>query len=191
MNSECCGMKCPQTPPVENTAVYDRFFFISSKPQRKMTGTWATARWTPAPRRGRTSTTSSTCPCGAWPRRRWRSCSNRGTRRSLLFLWLPFFNVFFYCRSFLLFHSSYCGPKNMNKTHSWFCLLEDAFWLTKPIHANVQVAELNDLQKKSPDELWKEDLAVFIEELDVSLQKQRRCFFKPCNRIWTYYTIWR
>uniref|UniRef100_A0AAX7SEV5 DNA topoisomerase 2 n=1 Tax=Astatotilapia calliptera TaxID=8154 RepID=A0AAX7SEV5_ASTCA len=28
--------------------------------------------------------------------------------------------------------------------------------------------ELNDLQKKSPEDLWKEDLTVFIEELDVS-----------------------
>lgn len=111
MNLECCGMKCPQTPPVENTAVYDRFFFNSSKPQRKMMATWATARWTPAPRRGRTSTTSSTCPCGAWPRRRWRSCSNRGTRRSLLFLSLPFFNVFFYCRSFLFISLFLLWPK--------------------------------------------------------------------------------
>lgn len=32
----------------------------------------------------------------------------------------------------------------------------------------VQRAELNDLQRKSPEDLWKEDLAVFIEELDVS-----------------------
>lgn len=32
----------------------------------------------------------------------------------------------------------------------------------------VQVAELNDLQRKAPEDLWKEDLAVFIEELDVS-----------------------
>ncbi len=34
--------------------------------------------------------------------------------------------------------------------------------------ADVQRAELNDLQRKYPDDLWKEDLAVFIEELDVS-----------------------
>lgn len=33
----------------------------------------------------------------------------------------------------------------------------------------VQRGELNDLQKKSPEDLWKEDLTVFIEELDVSL----------------------
>lgn len=32
----------------------------------------------------------------------------------------------------------------------------------------VQRAELNDLQRKFPEDLWKEDLAVFIEELDVS-----------------------
>lgn len=32
----------------------------------------------------------------------------------------------------------------------------------------VQRGELNDLQKKSPEDLWKEDLAVFINELDVS-----------------------
>lgn len=34
--------------------------------------------------------------------------------------------------------------------------------------ANVQRGELNDLQRKTPEDLWKEDLAVFIEELDVS-----------------------
>ncbi|KAL6100088.1 top2b [Pungitius sinensis] len=34
-------------------------------------------------------------------------------------------------------------------------------------------AELNDLQKKQPEDLWKEDLAVFIEELDkVELQER-------------------
>lgn len=32
----------------------------------------------------------------------------------------------------------------------------------------VQRGELADLQKKSSEDLWKEDLAVFIEELDVS-----------------------
>lgn len=32
----------------------------------------------------------------------------------------------------------------------------------------MQRCELNDLQRKSPEDLWKEDLAVFIEELDVS-----------------------
>jgi len=32
----------------------------------------------------------------------------------------------------------------------------------------VQRSELNGLQKKSSDDLWKEDLAVFIDELDVS-----------------------
>lgn len=32
----------------------------------------------------------------------------------------------------------------------------------------VQRGELADLQKKSPEDLWKEDLAIFIEELDVS-----------------------
>lgn len=37
------------------------------------------------------------------------------------------------------------------------------------MYANVQREELNDLQKKSSEDLWKEDLAVFIEELDVSL----------------------
>lgn len=31
-----------------------------------------------------------------------------------------------------------------------------------------QKGELNELQRKSPEDLWKEDLAVFIEELDVS-----------------------
>lgn len=34
--------------------------------------------------------------------------------------------------------------------------------------SGVQRGELNDLQKKYPEDLWKEDLAVFIEELDVS-----------------------
>lgn len=35
--------------------------------------------------------------------------------------------------------------------------------------AAVQRGELNDLQRKSPEDLWKEDLAIFIEELDVCL----------------------
>ncbi|XP_068560677.1 DNA topoisomerase 2-beta isoform X1 [Cebidichthys violaceus] len=34
-------------------------------------------------------------------------------------------------------------------------------------------AELNDLQKKLPEDLWKEDLAVFIEELDKVEQQER------------------
>ncbi|KAK5855488.1 hypothetical protein PBY51_005586 [Eleginops maclovinus] len=34
-------------------------------------------------------------------------------------------------------------------------------------------SELNDLDKKSPDDLWKEDLAVFIEELDKVEQQER------------------
>ena len=33
----------------------------------------------------------------------------------------------------------------------------------------AQTAELSDLERKSSEDLWKEDLAVFIEELDVSL----------------------
>lgn len=32
----------------------------------------------------------------------------------------------------------------------------------------IQRGELNDLQRKHPEDLWKEDLSVFIEELDVS-----------------------
>lgn len=36
------------------------------------------------------------------------------------------------------------------------------------MYADVQRGELNDLQKKHPEDLWREDLAVFIEELDVS-----------------------
>lgn len=40
--------------------------------------------------------------------------------------------------------------------------------LTKWTCADVQRGELNDLQRKSSEDLWKEDLAVFIEELDVS-----------------------
>lgn len=35
--------------------------------------------------------------------------------------------------------------------------------------AAVQRGELNELQKKSPEDLWKEDLAVFVEELEVHL----------------------
>lgn len=31
-----------------------------------------------------------------------------------------------------------------------------------------QKSELGDLQRKSPDDLWKGDLAVFVEELEVS-----------------------
>lgn len=31
--------------------------------------------------------------------------------------------------------------------------------------------ELNTLKKKSPSDLWKEDLAVFIEELEVCVYK--------------------
>uniref|UniRef100_A0AAQ5ZSA2 DNA topoisomerase 2 n=1 Tax=Amphiprion ocellaris TaxID=80972 RepID=A0AAQ5ZSA2_AMPOC len=33
---------------------------------------------------------------------------------------------------------------------------------------DIKRGELNDLQKKSPEDLWKEDLAIFIEELNVS-----------------------
>uniref|UniRef100_A0A6Q2XYK6 DNA topoisomerase 2 n=1 Tax=Esox lucius TaxID=8010 RepID=A0A6Q2XYK6_ESOLU len=33
---------------------------------------------------------------------------------------------------------------------------------------DLKKGELNELQRKSPEDLWKEDLAVFIEELDVS-----------------------
>lgn len=33
--------------------------------------------------------------------------------------------------------------------------------------AVVQRGELNELQRKSPEDLWKEDLAVFVEELEV------------------------
>jgi len=33
----------------------------------------------------------------------------------------------------------------------------------------VQRGELSDIQKKLPDDLWKDDLALFVEELDVSL----------------------
>lgn len=35
--------------------------------------------------------------------------------------------------------------------------------------AVVQRGELNELQQKSPEDLWKEDLAVFVEELEVRL----------------------
>lgn len=35
--------------------------------------------------------------------------------------------------------------------------------------AVVQRGELNELQRKSPEDLWKEDLAVFVEELEVRL----------------------
>lgn len=31
----------------------------------------------------------------------------------------------------------------------------------------MQKGELNELQRKSPEDLWKEDLAVFVEELEV------------------------
>lgn len=31
----------------------------------------------------------------------------------------------------------------------------------------MQRGELNELQRKSPEDLWKEDLAVFVEELEV------------------------
>ena len=36
------------------------------------------------------------------------------------------------------------------------------------VFVDVQRGELNDIQKKSSDDLWKEDLALFIQELDVS-----------------------
>ncbi|XP_022047589.1 DNA topoisomerase 2-beta isoform X1 [Acanthochromis polyacanthus] len=38
---------------------------------------------------------------------------------------------------------------------------------------DVKKGELNDLQKKSPEDLWKEDLAVFIEELN-NVENQER-----------------
>lgn len=31
----------------------------------------------------------------------------------------------------------------------------------------LQERELNDLKRKSPSDLWKEDLAAFVEELEV------------------------
>ena len=37
----------------------------------------------------------------------------------------------------------------------------------------AQKVELDDVQLKSPDDLWKADLAVFVEELDVSLGSKR------------------
>lgn len=40
------------------------------------------------------------------------------------------------------------------------------------INVFMQRGELNDLQKKSSEDLWKEDLAVFITELDVSVSDQ-------------------
>ena len=36
-----------------------------------------------------------------------------------------------------------------------------------------QKSELGDLQRKSPDDLWKGDLAAFVEELDVSFASSR------------------
>lgn len=40
-------------------------------------------------------------------------------------------------------------------------------------HRDQKRGELNDLQKKSPEDLWKEDLAIFIEELD-NVETQER-----------------
>lgn len=45
----------------------------------------------------------------------------------------------------------------------------------------VQRAELNDLQRKFPEDLWKEDLAVFIEELDVSFVLQLFFVVSTCS----------
>lgn len=36
--------------------------------------------------------------------------------------------------------------------------------------AVVQRGELKELQQKSPEDLWKEDLAAFVEELEVRLR---------------------
>lgn len=33
----------------------------------------------------------------------------------------------------------------------------------------MQRGELSELQRKAPEDLWKEDLAVFVEELEVGL----------------------
>lgn len=41
-------------------------------------------------------------------------------------------------------------------------------WSDESETLSLQRTELHDLQRKSPEDLWKEDLAVFIEELDVS-----------------------
>ncbi|KAB5517842.1 hypothetical protein PHYPO_G00171840 [Pangasianodon hypophthalmus] len=38
---------------------------------------------------------------------------------------------------------------------------------------DMKKAELNELQRKSPDDLWREDLAVFIEELDRVEEQER------------------
>src|SRR4029434_8856299 len=51
------------------------------RPWRRMTAVTVTPRWILALLLGPTSTTSSTCPCGACPRRRWTTCSSRETPR--------------------------------------------------------------------------------------------------------------
>lgn len=42
--------------------------------------------------------------------------------------------------------------------------------------SGFQRGELSDLQRKYPEDLWKEDLAIFIEELDVSFVSIVRSF---------------
>lgn len=50
----------------------------------------------------------------------------------------------------------------------------------------MQRGELNDLQRKSSEDLWKEDLAVFIEELDVSslFQQFTGVYVTPGKLLW-------
>lgn len=48
---------------------------------RRVTGMTVTRQWTRARRPDQTLTTFSTCPCGVWPKRRWKISSNRETWR--------------------------------------------------------------------------------------------------------------
>lgn len=102
------------------------------------------------------STTFLICPCGIWPRKRKMSCANREMKRwvtdtigwpMLILFWWGEINC-------VLFKNTIC-----------------TYLLSQFFGNLMKEQELNTLKKKSPSDLWKEDLAVFIEELEVCVYK--------------------
>ena len=52
------------------------------------------------------------------------------------------------------------------------------------VYLDAKAKELSDLRRKSPTDLWKDDLEQFLEELDVGYLKQKikllNFYFKKC-----------
>lgn len=74
------------------------------------------------------------------------------------------------------------------------CKLDLCCYAVSCIIFLLQKAELNELQRKSSEDLWKEDLAVFIEELDVSVLRHWNCYFPVQTKKQTlnnsFYLLW-